>query len=374
MTAAAATTFQNLTSSDGRVSASGRGITRALFRGLGIGLGGALTLGGGVPTCLGAALWIMHATLSTNPHLAAKTGLRATAVAVADRGPIDTAQLTAVASAPAIEDTPDHRLAAEMFDARPTGAGAVAFSLQEPDTTAMQGAEPAIAVPQPAPAQEMAQRVERPEPATVPEPPAEPAPLPRARPADREPRVRPGNETAKTVLATPSRTATDERPSRPRYETPALPPRVDSRTAVYDISARMVYLPNGERLEAHSGLGDKMDDPRYVHVRMRGPTPPNVYDLKLREQLFHGVQAVRLNPVDQSKMFGRDGMLAHTYMLGPSGQSNGCVSFRDYPRFLRAVTRGEVDRLVVVARLGNASWRTVSGSGEPHRHYADITP
>ena len=41
-------------------------------------------------------------------------------------------------------------------------------------------------------------------------------------------------------------------------------PALGSGTAVYDISARVVYLPDGERLEAHSGLGDKLDDPRYA--------------------------------------------------------------------------------------------------------------
>jgi hypothetical protein len=50
-------------------------------------------------------------------------------------------------------------------------------------------------------------------------------------------------------------------------------------------------------------------------------------------------------------MFGRDGMLAHSYMLGSSGQSNGCVVFRDYSAFLSAFQRGEVKRLVVVDRL-----------------------
>jgi hypothetical protein len=94
-----------------------------------------------------------------------------------------------------------------------------------------------------------------------------------------------------------------------------------------------------------------MDDPRYVHKKMRGATPPNTYELTLRESLFHGVQAIRLTPVDESKMFDRDGILAHTYMLGPSGQSNGCVSFRDYPKFLRAYLRGEISRIVVVPRL-----------------------
>jgi Protein of unknown function (DUF2778) len=131
-------------------------------------------------------------------------------------------------------------------------------------------------------------------------------------------------------------------------------PDADSRTAVYDIVAHTVYLPNGRRLEAHSGLGSQLDDPRYISAKGRGPTPPNVYDLTLREELFHGVRAIRLNPVDDGKMFGRDGMLAHTYMLGPNGQSNGCVSFSDYPAFLNAFLRGEVDRLVVVEHLTNA--------------------
>jgi type VI secretion system (T6SS) effector TldE1-like protein len=123
------------------------------------------------------------------------------------------------------------------------------------------------------------------------------------------------------------------------------------RTAIYDITARTVYLPNGERLEAHSGLGELMDDVRYVRRKNRGATPPNTYELTLRESLFHGVQAIRLIPVGDGDMFDRNGILAHSYMLGPSGQSNGCVSFKDYPRFLRAYLRGEVDRIVVVSRL-----------------------
>ena len=68
-----------------------------------------------------------------------------------------------------------------------------------------------------------------------------------------------------------------------------LPPN-DGLTAIYDITARMVYLPDGTKLEAHSGLGPKMDDPRHVHVRMHGATPPHVYDLVPREALFHGVR------------------------------------------------------------------------------------
>jgi hypothetical protein len=125
----------------------------------------------------------------------------------------------------------------------------------------------------------------------------------------------------------------------------------DRYTAVYDISARTVYMPDGSRLEAHSGLGSRLDDPRFVHERMHGATPPHTYNLTMREALFHGVEAIRLNPIGNGNIFGRAGLLAHTYMLGPNGDSNGCVSFRNYDAFLRAFKNGEVKRLVVVARM-----------------------
>jgi hypothetical protein len=127
--------------------------------------------------------------------------------------------------------------------------------------------------------------------------------------------------------------------------------RYDRSTAVYDISAHTVYLPDGTRLEAHSGYGEKMDDPRYTDEKMRGATPATVYDLQLREGLFHGVHALRLIPEDEAKVFGRTGLLAHTFMLGSNGQSNGCVSFRNYNAFLRAYLSGEIKRLAVVTRL-----------------------
>ncbi|MGB8277132.1 MAG: DUF2778 domain-containing protein [Methylovirgula sp.] len=129
-----------------------------------------------------------------------------------------------------------------------------------------------------------------------------------------------------------------------------MPPH-DQRTAVYNIAAHTVYMPDGTRLEAHSGLGDRMDDPRHVSERMRGPTPPNVYELEPREQLFHGVQALRLIPVGSGGVYGRTGLLAHSYMLGPYGASNGCVSFKNYNAFLQAFLHGEVKHLVVVAGL-----------------------
>ncbi len=120
-------------------------------------------------------------------------------------------------------------------------------------------------------------------------------------------------------------------------------------TAVYDISAHVVTLPDGTRLEAHSGLGASKDDPRSVAQHMRGATPPALYELTPREALFHGVAALRLTPVGGNP-YGRAGLLAHTYMLGPKGDSNGCVVFRDYRAFREAYDRGLVRRLVVVAR------------------------
>ena len=149
------------------------------------------------------------------------------------------------------------------------------------------------------------------------------------------------------------------RPAPVRRELPAIDD--DGRTAIYDITARTVYLPSGRRFEAHSGFGAMMDNPRHVHVRMKGATPPNVYALTLRERLFHGVRAIRLNPINDSRMYGRAGILAHTYMLGANGQSNGCVSFNDYDEFLNAYLRGEITRLAVVERLDSPPGRLYAG-------------
>jgi hypothetical protein len=179
--------------------------------------------------------------------------------------------------------------------------------------------------------------------------------------------------SAPSDLTSASNTVTDTPPERPtiferlfgRPSTPALAyaapeddgagqgitGHYDRYTAIYDISAHIVYLPDGTQLEAHSGWGPWMDDPRHTEIRMRGATPATVYDLQPRESLFHGVQALRLIPVDEGKVFGRVGLLAHTYMLGSNGQSNGCVSFRNYTPFLKAFLNHEIKRLVVVSRL-----------------------
>jgi hypothetical protein len=56
-------------------------------------------------------------------------------------------------------------------------------------------------------------------------------------------------------------------------------------------------------------------------------------------------------PEDSLKVFGRAGPLAHSFMLGPNGDSNGCVSFKNYDAFLQAYLDHKIKRLAVVASL-----------------------
>lgn len=132
--------------------------------------------------------------------------------------------------------------------------------------------------------------------------------------------------------------------------------------AVYDISAAKVYMPDGTSLEAHSGIGKMADNPRYVNVRMGGATPPHTYNLKMRERLFHGVEAIRMLPVDGKNKYGRDGFLTHSYLLRSGrAESHGCIAFKDYSKFLKAFKQGKIRQIVVVPSGGrNAGIRMAS--------------
>ncbi|MDR3474764.1 MAG: DUF2778 domain-containing protein [Devosia sp.] len=169
----------------------------------------------------------------------------------------------------------------------------------------------------------------------------------------------------------PALAAPDE-PLLGNAEAPAIPARRLASTpiigrndgvAVYDISAATVYMPDGARLEAHSGLGSMVDNPHYVDRRNIGPTPPGTYNLQALDNLFFGVEALRMVPTNGVNTFGRDGFLTHTYLLrGRPGQSNGCVVFPNYARFLDAYKRGHVKRLVVVASLKASPMQVASAS------------
>ena len=122
----------------------------------------------------------------------------------------------------------------------------------------------------------------------------------------------------------------------------------DSQTAVYDISGHAVYLPNGTVMEAHSGMGAFRDDVNHVLTPMTGATPPAMYSLKPREAMFHGVAALRMTPAEGSDIGGRSGLLVHSFMLGPGGDSNGCISVKDFDRFRKAYDEGQFNHIAVV--------------------------
>jgi Protein of unknown function (DUF2778) len=175
-------------------------------------------------------------------------------------------------------------------------------------------------------------------------------PLPMARPA------RPKVAAPAAVAALAYAPTQDESIElSPRMKSKVTPPPRGGKTAVFDLSAGVVYMPNGERLEAHSGVGKMRDNPKYVHVRMLGPTPPSTYRLSMRESLFHGVAAIRMTPTNGINPHGRDGILAHSYMLRTRGDSHGCVVFADYKRFLSAFKRGAVTHIVVVPKWTGSS-------------------
>lgn len=184
-------------------------------------------------------------------------------------------------------------------------------------------------------------------------------PLPEARPrtlakvVEEKPDRREGKPSVKELAyASPAQVDTDDEVrEKVRPSLFGSRSRSRGRTAYYDIAAGVVHLPNGERLEAHSGIGQMRDNPKYVHMKMRGSTPPGTFKLSMREKLFHGVQALRMTPVDGVHPHGRTGLLTHSYLLGRNGNSHGCVAFKNYPRFLAAYKRGEIDTLVVVPSM-----------------------
>lgn len=141
-------------------------------------------------------------------------------------------------------------------------------------------------------------------------------------------------------------------------------PKAGAGVAVYDIAAATVTMPDGTKLEAHSGIGKMADNARFANEQMRGPTPPGTYRLSMRESLFHGVEAIRMTPVS-GNTYGRTGFLAHTELLrGRPEQSHGCVAFKDYKRFLAAFKRGHITRMVVVpGRSRRVPVTTVADNG-----------
>ncbi|MER9655556.1 DUF2778 domain-containing protein [Mesorhizobium sp. M0152] len=216
--------------------------------------------------------------------------------------------------------------------------------------------EPPKSVEQDKPAQQPKVAQQKPEPQAKPVQQAQPIkPTRQGRPADG------GDALAYAKPDTPAGGL--GRAFKNLFNSPGSTSGASNGVAVYDISAGTVYMPDGSRLEAHSGVGAMVDQPRYADQKNRGPTPPNTYNLSLRESRFHGVEALRLTPVDGRNKYNRDGFLAHTYLLrGRYAQSSGCVAFKDYARFLAAFKKGKIKRLVVVPRLSSSPTRVASAA------------
>lgn len=124
-----------------------------------------------------------------------------------------------------------------------------------------------------------------------------------------------------------------------------------TRVAIYDVSNATVYMPDGTKLRAHSGIGKMRDNPRYEHIKMNGPTPAGIYRLKMRERRFHGVEAIRMTSIDGRDPKNRTGLLTHTNLLRNQKGSHGCVAFQNYEPFLNAFKRGHITMMVVVPEL-----------------------
>ena len=63
------------------------------------------------------------------------------------------------------------------------------------------------------------------------------------------------------------------------------------------------------------------------------------------------MRALRMIPEELAESLWPGSLLAHSFMLGPNGDSNGCVSFKNYDAFLQAYLDHKIKRLAVVASL-----------------------
>jgi hypothetical protein len=259
-----------------------------------------------------------------------------------------------------IQDAQAVASVAELKDMKPVEMA----SLEQADIEETAEAEPTVGMEE----QTVALAPSAPESYSLPQA----GPLPVIRPAagtrgdDGKPAAKPGALAAIAAVAPqkPDRNNGDKptalafaKPNNPMREEPEAPapsspkwPGIGTKVAIYDITNAVVHMPDGSKLEAHSGIGSMRDNPKFTHVKMRGPTPPGTYKLSMREKLFHGVAAIRLTSVDGKHPQNRTGLLAHSFLLRVRGDSHGCVAFADYDKFLKAFQRGQITHMIIVPK------------------------
>ena len=124
----------------------------------------------------------------------------------------------------------------------------------------------------------------------------------------------------------------------------------DRYTAVYDISARVVYLPDGTSSKPIRAWGTPSTIRATKRARSRPDAAPSL-PVGAPRRLVPRRSGPAPQPDRGRRSLRPAGLLAHPFMLGPNGDSNGCVSFRDYEAFLKAYENGQINKLAVVTRL-----------------------
>ena len=72
-----------------------------------------------------------------------------------------------------------------------------------------------------------------------------------------------------------------------------------------------------------------------------------------------------MSVADGTDINGRSGLLVHSFMLGPNGDSNGCISVKDYDRFLKAFNDGQFTHIAVIPSLKSVAEKTLAAQNDP---------
>ena len=124
------------------------------------------------------------------------------------------------------------------------------------------------------------------------------------------------------------------------------------RTAIYDISAHTVYLPNGAT--AGGAFGSRRRDRTIRASCMKecaGRRHQMFTSLLRANSFFMGFKRCVSNPSARAIFSDAPDFWRILICSCANGASNGCVSFKNYDAFLQAYQNGEIKHLAVVAHL-----------------------
>lgn len=126
----------------------------------------------------------------------------------------------------------------------------------------------------------------------------------------------------------------------------------------------LVHHRDGQRITLATGLlsgrGDGLNNPEKQYEKNRGVTPEGGYNLSFGHSNRAGIgKYVRMDPIDNSQMRGRDGILMHHGSLA-SGErgSLGCITFK---------TPQQRDQIFDYIRRNNIGKMWVFDSGNHNR-------